>query len=86
VASPFETPAFGGLLRVRSEGSRRKVRRRLPLSTLSMNTPLGVFMAGVQCRLRLLTLMVRSAKRVSNHEAPDIRVSSFETPLRGSSG
>jgi hypothetical protein len=30
-----------------------------------------------------MSLMVRSAKRVSNHEA---RGPSFETPLRGSSG
>jgi hypothetical protein len=29
--------------------------------------------------------MVRSAKRVSNHEAPSV-ATSFETPLGGSSG
>jgi hypothetical protein len=69
-----------------------KVRRRSRRQTLSMNTPLGVFMVGVQCRPRLLTLMLRSAaphaarrqaklsraRRVSNHEANG-RASPFET-------
>ncbi|MGY3447935.1 hypothetical protein ACVILH_000277 [Bradyrhizobium sp. USDA 4353] len=55
-ASPrpsFETPACGGLLRMRSEGAARS------LSPLSMNTPRGVFMVSVQDRLGCQNLMVR---------------------------